>query len=181
MGQALHWNCSYDAEQDMALPIEALLRMRGQQPRWWVPWWKRAGLGLREPGGYTLVGADCNWDTRRRLEGNTVTSDKKNIAPNLLTIAWPIDFLIVFILNSNLKKWLGSQATPWFLSEQLCREWFLLESLIHIQGRQARLSENLLPSYIKLENMKVAWDSGVISVLPDSAVSLPTWPWRVAI
>ena len=62
-------------------------------------------MGLWEPGGYILACADYNWDTQRRLvAGNIVTSNEENVAPNLLTIAWPIDFLIVFILNSNLKK-----------------------------------------------------------------------------
>ena len=33
------------------------------------------------------------------------TSEKGNIFPNLLTVAWPNDLLIVFILCNNLKKW----------------------------------------------------------------------------
>lgn len=31
-------------------------------------------------------------------------SDKGNVSPNLLTIAWPNDFLRVFILNNDFKK-----------------------------------------------------------------------------
>lgn len=70
-------------------------------------------MELWESGRCILAHADCKWDTQRRLAaGNTVTSNKENVSPNLLTITWTNDFLILFILNNNLKKKICSQATP---------------------------------------------------------------------
>lgn len=47
------------------------------------------------------------------MAGDTVTSDEGTVSPNLQTIAWLNDFLIVFNLNNNL-KWFGcsDQAAP---------------------------------------------------------------------
>lgn len=54
--------------------------------------------------GCTVAYASGNWDTQGGWWQVKVTSDKGNIPPNMLKIAWTNNFLIVFILNNNLKK-----------------------------------------------------------------------------
>lgn len=183
MGQALCTSWSYDARYG-PFQKKPWWENRWRQTSWWVPGWRSSGR-LREPGGCTLAHGDGNWDTRRRLvASNTVTYDKGNVSPDLLMIAWPNDFQIVFILNNNFKKWFdcSSQLAPWFLSEQLCREWFLLMLLIHIQGRKTRLF--FWESASILHRLgEHASGLGRRSQLcgPGSATSLPTRPGEVCI
>lgn len=77
-----------------------------------MPGWRRAGLGLWEPRGCAFVHVDGRWDTQRRLvASDTILSDKGTVPPNLLTFAWPSDFLIVFILSNNFKSDLAALAS----------------------------------------------------------------------
>lgn len=61
-------------------------------------------MGLWGLGDCTLAYAGGTRDTQGGWWQVKDTSDKGNISPNILRIAWPNNFLIVFILNNNLKK-----------------------------------------------------------------------------
>lgn len=45
------------------------------------------------------------------MASDTILSDKGTVPPNLLTFAWPSDFLIVFILSNNFKSDLAALAS----------------------------------------------------------------------
>lgn len=107
MGQVPHRHWPSDAEQDTALPKGGPDDEEDGSPVDPVDeaWMEESWGGALGSGGCTFSCADSTWDIQWRLVGgDTVISDKGNVSPNLLTIAWPNDFLIVFILNNNFER-----------------------------------------------------------------------------